>query len=540
MDSEPQLTGPETVAAKTVRAGRFPWVDAAAVALSALLLTLAAPPYEQAWLGWVAVAPLFWALLRASERPRPLRSAAAVGFWHGFFYLLLLATWFAAFTPAGYPVGAVYWGLLSAAATLLTLAAIRRVPSVLTPPLLAAGWTVLEWLRAQGVFAFPWGTLAATQYRNIAVLQMLDLTGAYGLSFLMALTAASLAAWVHGARGQGRLVIPAASSIPTRSGLATAGPAWAALALLLLAVSMGRGAWLLSRSNHRRDMTKVAVVQASESRVMGPAVVCVSPLEEYEKLTKQALKQGAKLVVWPESAVEQDAVNDPVVLRRLRDLLWGTEAHLLAGSFVVHPESGMTTNASVMLAPGGRILGQYAKVLIVPFGEYLPFRPLLGWTERLGMPPQDMRAGERWTPLPWAQGKVGGTICFESAFGYVSREHVRRGANLLAVLTSDGWAGRTTAGRQHAAFAPLRAVETRRSIARAAATGISQLLDPYGRPARSLPMFTKGIAVADLPLRTDHTLYTQLGDWPVAGAWLLLLVAPFAVRRSRARQGSDA
>jgi apolipoprotein N-acyltransferase len=524
------------VAVKTVRAGRFPWVDAAAVALSALLLTLAAPPYEQAWLGWMALAPLFWALLRAGERARPLRSAAVVGFWHGFCYLLLLATWFAAFTPAGYPIGAVYWGLVSAVTGFLSVAALRRSPSWLAPPLLAAGWTVLEWLRAQGVFAFPWGTLAATQYRNIAVLQMLDITGAYGLSFLMALISASLAAWVHGARVQPLPGTPGMAAFPTRSSLATVGPVWAAGALLLLAVSMGRGAWLLTRGNDRRSLTKVAVVQASESRAMGPAVVCVSPLEEYEKLTKQALKQGAQLVVWPESACEQDAVNDPVVLRRLRDLLWGSETHLLAGSFVVHPESGMTTNASVMLAPGGRILGRYAKVLIVPFGEYLPFRPLLRWTERLGMPSQDMRAGERWSPVPWKRGKVGVSVCFESAFGYVSREHVRQGANMLAVLTSDGWAGRTTAGRQHAAFAPLRAVETRRSIARAAATGISQLLDPYGRPARSLPMFTKGIAVADLPLRTDRTLYTLLGDWPVAGAWLLLLGAPLAARRRAARR----
>jgi len=533
MDLEQQQPPPREIPVKPVQSCRVLLADLAAVVLSSLLLTLAAPPYEQAWLGWVATAPLFWALLRASERPRPLRGAAAAGFWHGFSYLLLLATWFAAFTPVGYPIGAIYWGLVSGLTAMLSVAGIRRAPPLLIPPLLAAGWTVLEWLRSIGVFAFPWGSLAATQYRNIAALQMLDLTGAYGLSLVMALTSASLATWAHGSRRRTVDALP-----PPAGDTGTAGPVWGALTLLLLAGAMGRGASLLAGSSAHRTTAKVAVVQASESRADGPAVVCVSPLEDYERLTKQALKEGAQLVVWPESACEQDAVNDPVVLRRLRDLMWGSKAHLLAGSFVVHPESGMTTNASVMLSPSGRILGQYAKVLIVPFGEYLPFRPLLRWTERLGMPSQDMRAGERWEPVPWERGKVGVSVCFESAFGYVSRTHVKRGANLLAVLTSDGWAGRTTAGRQHATFAPLRAVESRRSIARAAATGISQLIDPYGRSARSLPMFTKGIAVAELPLRTDLTLYTRLGDWPVLGAWVLLVGALFARRRPGAAESA--
>jgi apolipoprotein N-acyltransferase len=186
------------------------------------------------------------------------------------------------------------------------------------------------------------------------------------------------------------------------------------------------------------------------------------------------------------------------------------------------------------------VLGQYAKVLIVPFGEYLPLRPLLRWTERLGMPSEDLQAGKEWTPLTWERGRVGVSICFESAFGPVSREHVARGANLLAVLTSDGWAGRRAAGLQHASFAPLRAVENRRTVARAAATGVSQLIDPYGRPHRVLPMFTKGVAVADLPLRTDLTLYTRLGDWPVCLAWLLLVGAPVlrTVSSRRRRAGN--
>jgi apolipoprotein N-acyltransferase len=513
----------EAVEAPKERRSWSHWWEAALAPLSVLFLTLAAPPVGASWLGWIATAPLFWALVRATEGPRPVRRAAALGFLHGFCYLLALAPWFAAFSPAGYPVAAAYWGLLSAGTAALTAAAVRKSPAVLAPPLLAAGWTVLEWLRAQGTLTFPWGTLSATQYRDIAILQMLDLTGAFGLSFLMALCSASLACW---------LLAVGRETTPYRLSLAGTAPVWGMASLVLVGVGLARGGWVLANAGRPKNTVKVAVVQSSESRQEGPAVVCVSPLEDYEARTKEALKAGAQLVVWPESACQGDAVHDPMVRQRLIDLLWGSKAHLLTGSFIYHPESGQTMNGAMMQSPNGRILGQYAKVLIVPFGEYLPLRPLLRWTERLGMPAEDLRAGMSWTPLDWERGKVGVSICFESAFGNVSRTHVKRGANMLAILTSDGWAGRTTAGLQHAAFAPLRAVETRRSVARAAATGVSQLIDPYGRPLKSLPMFTKGIAVGELPLRTSLTPYVRFGDWPVGLAWGLLLLGLCIRQRS--------
>ncbi|MBM3460009.1 MAG: apolipoprotein N-acyltransferase, partial [Armatimonadetes bacterium] len=177
--------------------------------------------------------------------------------------------------------------------------------------------------------------------------------------------------------------------------------------------------------------------------------------------------------------------------------------------------------------------GQYAKVLIVPFGEYLPLRPLLSWTERLGMPDRDLLPGRDWKPLSWPGGKVGVSICYESAFGPVSRRMVDQGAGLLAVLTSDGWVGRTSAGYQHAAFAPLRAVECRRAVARAAATGVSQLIDPHGRVIGALPMFEKGVLLGRLPLRADRTFYSYVGDWPVGLSWGVLLAAAYRSRRKR-------
>ncbi len=512
-------TGPAGPAGSGKR-GSLPWSSLLLSALGAVLVTAASPPADLWWLGWVAPAPLFAALLREAgggegARSRPFLTA----FVFGAVLLLTLVPWFAGFTAAGYPVAAGYWGLVAGLWALGLHRVLRACSAAWTVPALAAGYTLLEWLRAQGPLAFPWGTLAATQAKMLPVIQLLDLTGAYGLTFLMALCAAALAAAVLPGEPQRR-----------RAGLA-----WGVLAVNLAFLSAGRGLWILSRPAPVGETVRAAVVQASESRQStGAAVVCISPPWEYEDRTAEAVRQGAELIAWPETACETDLVAWPSARVNLARLLAPGGAHLLAGNWVRDQETRQETNSAVMLSPDGNVLGRYAKVQIVPFGEYLPLRPLLGWTTRLGMPATDLRPGRSWVPVPWPRGRVGVSICFESAFGGISRRMIHQGANLLAVLTSDGWAGRDAAGRQHAAFAPLRAVEVRRSVVRAAATGISALLDPYGRPLRQIPMFTRGVAVAELPLRTDRTLYAVLGDWPVPLSAVLLLAAVLLpARRTR-------
>jgi apolipoprotein N-acyltransferase len=483
-------------------------------------MTLACPPFDWGWLGWLAPAPLFLALLGAVERnPSRARSRRArflaalfgghggLGFLWGALYLLLLVPWFAAFTPIGYPCAAIYWGLLTGAVYWLTVRLIRGTPAALAVPLLASGWTLAEWLRAQGTLAFPWGTLSVTQHRNLPVLQMLDLSGAYGLTFLMALLAAALAT----------LRAPKWRQ---------AGVRWASVTGVCLAVCIARGEWLLHKPAPPRLMARVGLVQMSTSKISGGAeVVCESPLQDYVGGTRQAVAQGAELVLWPEAACEADLAHQASTRGYVLQGIGPSNAYLLAGSFVEDRVTGNDTNSGVMVSPRGEVLGQYAKVLIVPFGEYLPARALLGWTAATGLLPRDLTPGKSFTPLPWARGKVGASICYESAFGKVSRGFVSRGANLLAVLTSDGWAGRSAVGLQHVAFAPLRAVEERRSVARAAATGISELIDPYGRVLKSIPMFEHGVVVGDLPQRDDRTLYSYLGDWPVGLAVLVLVGA---------------
>lgn len=508
--------------------GTVPWAArvaaySSAAAGSALLLALATAPYERTWLAWLAPFPLFLAIaaaVRAEAVPGVRVAALVAGFW-GFLALLFVAPWFSAYTPVGYVAAALYRGVPPAVVWAVAAWCCTRRSAAWWPPLLVSGWVLVEQAYALGPLAFPWGTLAATQHANLPLLQVVELTGAYGLSAVVALPAASLAVLL-GTRFR------------------RAGAAWLLVAAAVAAVGTMHGRRLLAAAPEPGETIRVALVQASRAGPSsGPAVNVVSYLADYEEWTLAALAKGPALVVWGESACDTDAVRDAATRARLARLT-ETGTHLLVGSFVRDPDTGRNTNAAVMLGRGAEVLGNYAKVLIVPFGEYLPLRPLLGWTVRLGMPASDLRAGTAWEPLPWPHGRVGVSICFESAFGEISRRMVLRGANLLAVLTSDGWVGREGAALQHAAFAPLRAVETRRSVLRAAATGISTLIDPYGRPGRSLPLFAEGVVAGEVALRNDLTLYARLGDWPVAACLVVLLAAAMPARRGSEQRRRDA
>lgn len=250
-----------------------------------------------------------------------------------------------------------------------------------------------------------------------------------------------------------------------------------------------------------------------------------APLEEYVARTREAVAEGARVVVWPEAALPA-RVSRWAGLRAELAALLPPGGALVGGVFEDHPSGAGATNSAVALDAAGQVTGRYDKIQLVPFGEYVPFRPLFPWADLYGSPEANLVSGTETRALPAGGERVGVSICVESAFSQYAREFTLDGASLLAVITSDGWTGRTDAALQHAAMAPLRAIENRRSLARAAATGISALIDPYGRTLASLPLFRQGYLLADVPLRRDRTLYTRLGDWPVllSIVWLLFLL----------------
>ena len=502
---DPELA--EAIGATTPKRPVSPWWTSLAAGLvSGVLLALSFPPYDLGWLAWIAPVPLFWLVLGEERRP------ALGAFVGGFVFFLILLAWMRAFSAFGWPLAAT----LQAAYLALFAAVGRRqarwLPAVALPPLLAAGWVGAEYLREQGVFGFSFGQLAVSQHRYLPVLQTVDLFGPYGLSFLMALLAASVAAALRRAPGS-RM--------------------WVRVSAVLVAVAVGRGLWLLRPAERAGEQIAVAVVQAHETGASrGPEVHVAPVLDRYQRLSQEAAARGARLIVWPETTLEDGLPRGSYIEREVTDLARRHRVSLVSGLF--EDVEGRTANSAMLLNPDGRQGGIYRKVELVPFGEYVPARPLLQWVVALGAPTWDQIAGKEWRPLPLGDQRVGVAICFESAFTHVPRALAQNGATMLVVITSDGWRDRETVALQHEAMAPLRAVETRRSLARAAATGISSLIDPYGRRVRTLPPFVQGQAVANLPFRHDLTLYTRLGDtlpWLCLLATLSSLVLGF--RRAR-------
>jgi apolipoprotein N-acyltransferase len=280
---------------------------------------------------------------------------------------------------------------------------------------------------------------------------------------------------------------------------------------------------------------RVAVIQGNVERDEGwQTTRRGEALGTYGALTREALKARPALVLWPETVVPGDLRNDPEVKARLAGLARAGGCHLLVGT--PHVDDGMRVkNAAGLIGPEGGLMGWYEKVHLVPFGEYIPMRAWMPFLDRF---PEvtDQSPGEEYHPVAAGTTKIGAMICFESAFPDISREFVRRGAGLLAVLTSDASFGRTAAAEHHAAKAIFRAIETRRWVLQAATTGISVAVDPGGRVRRRIELGVPGTFWIDLGVGGPTTPFVRFGDWVVFACLVALgidRVRHFRTRRER-------
>ena len=403
------------------------------------------------------------------------------------------------------------------------------------------GLDAVDWLRTLGPLGFSWGSLAISQHRVLPVLQIVDLVGPWGLTLLIALVNAALTeplhAWLRGRAGEG--LSPA-----RRWGW----PAATGAAALLVVI---RGALLLAAAPPAPVAQSAAAPGAQEGRVrrgtntLHVAVIqgnidqdvpwdngfVQSTMGRYTELTRAAAAAGAKVIVWPETALPGELRFNADLLHEVTELAHATGAWLVVGSNDHDARDDRELNQAFLVSPEREIVGAYAKVRLVPFGEFVPMRTLFPFLEQLHVRPFNLSPGAGFLPLKAGSHTLGALICFESAFPEVSRALVAGpssspdggGAELLLELTNDTWFGRTPAAAQHAAVAALRAVETRRSFARAVTTGISQLIDPYGRVVGRVGLFQTGFVSAGLPLSRAITPYVRWGDWAAYGCVLVVM-----------------
>lgn len=484
-------------------------------AATAWLVYQSYPSVSRHELAWFALAPFIWGVTKTK------------GFWSSFFYGWLTAFLFLA--------GIFYWiyytclhgGGLSqglSVAAWLGLAGLMAVQFALFggscyflrktgpffPLLAACGFVTLEWLHQTIAYyglGFPWVMLGYTQWNAPEMLQLASFTGVYGISFLVAFTGASLG-WAFATRG-------------LKDGV------WH----MCLAAAVFLGAYTYGHYSLPSDSTqntfkpllslKTAIIQPNIDQYKK-----WSP--EYESEILQTLadmgqsleRQNIRLTVWPESAVP-GALTEAPYYQLFADTASRTGSFQFIGSNVEEGEKQYV--GAYLMTPNSDNLQSYRKTKLVPFGEYIPLESIVRSVFK------DVSVlGELGTFTPGVRGQkpldiggvlLGETICYESIYPQLWLSQNRQGAKLFVNITNDAWFFNTAAPYQHLAVNVLRAVETGRPVLRAANTGFSAVIDPFGRIEQQSNLFTREILQTSIPLTIDgrKNFYTQWGDW---FAWL--------------------
>jgi apolipoprotein N-acyltransferase len=484
-----------------------------------LLSGFAFPKFGLSSLLWISLIPLFFGLSRATPRR---------GFWISWtagaaFYAVLLY-WIPA-VPAHYGGLSLVVSFLVYLVLVLFLALTwagvgwsfslirRRRPGLAfwAAPFL---WVAFEYIITHLLTGFPWGVLGLSQARNVWFIQTAAVTGVAGISFILVLFQST---FVLAIREEKRLPF--------------------AFGILLLVVVHLAGYLSLAEPAETKDTFTAGVIQGNVSSDVywtGTAPEAIRSLfERHLALTRQAAAAGARLILWPEFTVPLCFSCDAPMSLEFKNALSGyartSGTTLLLGTNEVAgpPENRQYFNTALSLDPGNATT-RYFKMHLVPFGEYTPYKAVLGFIEKLTHAAGEVTPGTEHVLHSFGPWRFGSPICYEVIFPDLVRRFTKAGANFLVTITNDGWYGRSSAPYQHFANAILRAVENRRPLLRAATTGISGFIDPYGRVVSETKIGEQTFLTGRVTPRTDLTPYARYGDWfsymcLTAGALTLIL-----------------
>ena len=479
----------------------------------------------------MALAPLIAAVLRPTVRVT-IRRAFFLGLLTGAVYFALTLYWLVdtmtSFGGLSVPVAMIAAGLLVAylslfpAAFAVILARLRISMGVPAAALFVApAWIATELGRQYVWDGFPWALLGYSQITVLPIAQLASVTGVYGLSGLLALTSAAVAFLVIDRR-------------PRR---------WIALASVVALIA-GSAMWGRARiaagtlTTHGEPI-RTAVVQGNilQDEKWDP-VLRDAIIGRYLSLTRDAIKSGARLIIWPESSLPVYFEEDPLRAAQIRRLAVEANVTLLIGSDQIgrvrpfappEADDNRYFNAAFLVKPDGTVGGVYRKMHLVPFGEYVPMQRLLFFVGPIVEAVSSFTPGADPVLLPVGNHRISTAICYEVIYGSQMRRFVRDGSELLTTITNDAWYGMSSAAYQHWDQAAMRAIENGRYLARAANTGVSGFVDPYGRVLERSSLFATKMLVGDLRFIHSLTIYTRIGDLV---AWLSLALIAAALLAS--------
>ncbi|WP_173200953.1 apolipoprotein N-acyltransferase [Geobacter sp. SVR] len=477
--------------------------------LSGLMIACSFPNVGLSFLAWIALIPLLIALEGSS-----LRTAFRIGFTCGLSAYAVILYWinivithyghlpWVASVPL-YVLLMAWLAMFFGLATLVARAGERI--GIKTAFSLPVAWVAGDFIRTFLLSGFPWAMLGHSQYRTLPLIQIADITGVFGITLIIVLANVVLYRVLRAIAGAG---VP----YPVKS------------ALVLLCLLIATLLYGFSRLNlpEARDVKplRVALIQGNIAQdVKWNPAFQEQTLVSYERLTREALKNGADLVVWPESALPFFFQDELRQAERIRGLARELSTTLLVGSPAHELRNGKRTflNSAFVISPKGDTIGRSDKMHLVPFGEFVPLGRFFPFISKLVVGIGDFSPGERVTPLPVNDTQVGTLVCFEGIFPELARDYVRAGARILVNITNDAWFGRSSAPYQHLSIAVFRAVETRTPLLRAANTGVTAIIDHNGHIRTMTPLFEEAYRTGEIHPGTGDSLYLRMGD---ALAWL--------------------
>lgn len=478
--------------------------------ISGVLTFLSFPSYNFSFLAWFALMPLLVSLWGKSPR-----QAFFMGYLFGITYFFGSLYWIyhsiCYYGNISFPASiaivillCLYLGLYPALFSFVFSRVITKtkIPAVVAAPVF---WVVLEFLRSYALTGFPWASIGYSQHAMLPIIQISDITGVYGISFLVLSCNGALSDFIL-LRGKVR-EMPLYPFSYTIIGSITL--------LALILISLGYGFWRLSEERPGRQVS-VGIIQGNiEQDRKWDAAYQEEVLNTYLSLSTESAVDSPDMIVWPETALPflfgSDIKNTDRLLTSQRQF----NSHLLFGSVLSRGEKEgkpLLANSAVLLDQEGKTVYSYDKIHLVPFGEYVPMRNILFFLDKLVEGVGDYVPGKNYVRAETPFGGFATFICYEIIFPGMVRKFFATGGDMIVTITNDAWFGWTPGPYQHFSMAVFRAIENRKPVVRAANTGISGIIDSSGRVLARTGLFERVYLAKSVRTDRSHTFYTKFGD----------------------------
>ena len=485
-------------------------------ALAGLFYALSFPDFSVSWLAFVALAPLLIAVVRAAR--------ARVAFLYGWVAMtmawLMMVPWVVRVMShyGGLPyitgvllfcamcfILGLYGGAFAAIVWFFRLRE-RFAPWLLVPLV----WAAIEFARTYLLTGFPWNLIATSIVDYTPLIQISRATGPYLLGCFILLPSVVIA-WLITQHPRGIkcvLVIGGTASV----------------LFVWWATGYVASQWRSGRELAPRETAALLQPNISQEMRWNPTNV-IEIFDRMMAMTNDAADHGVNVIIWPESTVPLSYLSTDFYRNAIESTSRARNADIILGSVAEDPAHPTRMWNAAFLVSGGKTIGHYDKIRLVPFGEYVPLRKMLFFAQKLVHAVGEFEFGTNDRPL---RGKYayGPAICYEVVYPQIPSTQVRHGANVLITITNDAWYDGTYAPRQHLNQARMRAVETDRWLLRAGTTGISAVVDPTGRVLQEIPMGKMGTIYARFATKTTMTPYVRYGDW---FAWFSVIVVVIAL-----------